>query len=88
MKETKKKKHTFSKVIVAFSILFVVLYTIISMLLQFTVQIEPSPTLTTCVFSLFGTELAVSGLITINKKKYGCQQSEITEEIEDFIEGE
>lgn len=64
------KKGSFSKIVTTLSILFVVLYTIISMSLQFTVQIEPSPTLTSCVFALFGTELAVNGLIKISKNKY------------------
>lgn len=69
------KKGNFSKVITVLSIAFVVLYTVISMSLQFTVQIEPSPTLTSCVFALFGTELAVNGLIKISKNKYSNSET-------------
>lgn len=73
------KKGNFSKIITVLSISFVVLYTIISMSLQFTVQIEPSPTLTSCVFALFGTELAVNGLIKISKSKYSNNEIENSE---------
>lgn len=73
------KKGNFSKVVTVLSISFVVLYTVISMSLQFTVQIEPSPTLTSCVFALFGTELAVNGLIKVSKNKYSKSGTEDSE---------
>lgn len=80
------KKGSFSKIVTTLSILFVVLYTIVSMSLQFTVQIEPSPTLTSCVFALFGTELAVNGLIKISKNKYS--NSEIDDSVYHPEEGD
>lgn len=63
------KKGSFSKVCVTASILFIVVYVIIALALQFTVQMPVDSTLTSCVFAFFGTELAVSGLIKIGKVK-------------------
>jgi len=69
-------KGSFSKVVTVASILFVVVYVIVAMSLQFTCQIEPSPTLTTSVFALFGTELAVNGLIKMSKTKYNSKSED------------
>lgn len=77
------KKGSFSKIVTTLSILFVVLYTIVSMSLQFTVQIEPSPTLTSCVFALFGTELAINGMIKMNKNKYSKSEYDNSEYYEE-----
>lgn len=63
------KKGNFSKVCVVASIFFIVVYVIISLSLQFTVQMPVDSTLTSCVFAFFGTELAVSGLIKMGKVK-------------------
>lgn len=70
------KKGKFSKLCVACSILFIVIYVIVSLVLQFTIQIPVDSTLTTCVFGFFGTELAVNGLIKINKVKNTDSETE------------
>ena len=63
-----KNAIKFSKKIVGFCIIFVVLFTITSMYLNYRVGIELSPTLTTCVYAFFGTELASTALIRIFDK--------------------
>lgn len=73
------KKGNFSKICVACSILFIVIYVIVSLVLQFTIQMPVDSTLTTCVFGFFGTELAVSGFIKIGKVK---NENNETEEVE------
>lgn len=63
-----KNAIKFSKKIVGFCIGFIVLFTIISTYLNYRVGIELSPTLTTCVYAFFGTELASTALIRIFDK--------------------
>ena len=58
----------FNKLIVCISIAAIVSYTIAAILLQKIIAIEISPTLTTCVFAFFGTELlALAGIKIFNK---------------------
>ena len=63
-----KKGTRFLKRIVGFCIGFIVAFTVISMYLNYRVGIELSPTLTTCVYAFFGTELASTALIRIFDK--------------------
>ena len=63
-----KNAIKFSKKIVGFCIGFIVLFTIVSTYLNYRVGIELSPTLTTCVYAFFGTELASTALIRIFDK--------------------
>ena len=63
-----KNAIKFSKKIVGFCIGFIVLFTIVSTYLNYRVGIELSPTLTTCVYAFFGTELASTALIRIFAK--------------------
>ena len=63
-----KNAIKFSKKIVGFCIGFIVLFTIVSTNLNYRVGIELSPTLTTCVYAFFGTELASTALIRIFDK--------------------
>ena len=63
-----KNAIKFSKKIVGFCIGFIVLFTIVSTYLNYRVGIELSPTLTTCVYAFFGTELASTALIRIIDK--------------------
>ena len=63
-----KNAIKFSKKIVCFCIGFIVLFTIVSTYLNYRVGIELSPTLTTCVYAFFGTELASTALIRIFDK--------------------
>ena len=50
-------KLKFNKIIVLLSIIAIISYTIAAILLQKFTMMELSPTLTTCVYSFFGTEL-------------------------------
>lgn len=70
-KKTKKKKYKFCTKVVIFSIAFIVAYTVAQMILSYKLNIELSPTLTTCVYTFFGTELAVTGMIRVFDKKFG-----------------
>lgn len=53
------------------SISLVILYVIVSIVVQITTGMQLSDSLTTGVFALFGTELAVSGFIKIFKIRQG-----------------
>ena len=65
-----KKTHNFCKRVVIFCISFIVLYIIASIAFNFLFQIELSPTLTTCVFGFFGTELGACAFVRIMQGKY------------------
>lgn len=64
-----KNKLKFSKKIVILCITFIILYTIIQLILSYMLSIELSPTLTTCVYAFFGTELATCAVIKIFDKQ-------------------
>lgn len=55
----------FSKRIVTVCILAIIAYTAVQTLLSYKLMIELSPTLTTCVYTFFGTELAACACIRI-----------------------
>lgn len=59
----------FSKCIVISCISFIVFYTLLQTYLDYTLSVEVSPTLTTCVFAFFGTELASTALIRVFAKE-------------------
>ena len=63
-------KDKFLKKVVKFCIGFIVFYTLLQITLSYFVQVELSPTLTTCVYAFFGTELVSSTFIRIFKEKY------------------
>lgn len=65
-----KKTHNFCKRVVIFCIAFIVLYIIVAVAFNFLLQIELSPTLTTCVFGFFGTELGACAFVRIMQGKY------------------
>lgn len=77
-----KNAIKFSKKIVGFCIGFIVLFTIVSTYLNYRVGIELSPTLTTCVYAFFGTELASTALIRIFDKSdaIDMQSSDLRQE--------
>lgn len=50
-------KIKFNKLVVLFCIVAIISYTVAAILLQKYTSFELSPTLTTCVFAFFGTEL-------------------------------
>lgn len=59
----------FSKKIIVFCLIFISLYTIVQVFLSYILTIELSPTLTTCVYAFFGTELAACAVIRIFDKE-------------------
>ena len=60
----------FNKLIVLLCIVAIISYTIAAILLQKCTSMELSPTLTTCVYGFFGTELLGMAGIRIFDKKY------------------
>lgn len=60
-----KGSSRYLKRIVLFSIGFIVCFTIISMIFNYKIGIELNPTLTTCVYAFFGTELCASSVIKV-----------------------
>lgn len=73
-------KPKFNKVIVSLSIVAIISYTIAAILLQKYIMMELSPTLTTCVYAFFGTELLGLAGIKIHETKYTqCEPSNISD---------
>ena len=59
----------FSKLIVLFCIVAIAIYTMAAIALQKYTMIEVSPTLTTCVYAFFGTELlSLAGIKMVGTK--------------------
>lgn len=76
-------KLKFNKLIVLLSIVAIISYTIAAFLLQKYTMTELSPTLTTCVYGFFGTELLGLAGIKIFDTKYQQIESNVTENIND-----
>lgn len=75
-------KLKFNKLIVLLSIVAIILYTIAAILLQKNTLVELSPTLTTCVYAFFGTELlGLAGIKICDTKFTQCETSNATENI-------
>ena len=73
----------FNKLIVLLSIVAIISYTIAAILFQKYTMTELSPTLTTCVYGFFGTELLGLAGIKIFDTKYQQIESNVTENIID-----
>lgn len=73
----------FNKFIVIFCIATIISYTTAAILLQKNTMIELSPTLTTCVFAFFGTELL--GLAGIKCFDIKCNNNDINNDKLDII---
>lgn len=73
----------FNKLIVLLSIVAIISYTIAAILLQKNTGTELSPTLTTCVYGFFGTELLGLAGIKIFDTKYQQIESNLTDNIND-----
>lgn len=67
-KKKEKTRINFSKKIVLSCIVFIILYTILQLFFSYKLGIELSPTLTTCVYAFFGTELVSCAVIRIFDK--------------------
>lgn len=65
-----KQKKEVSKVMLVFIVLAIVLYTIADFVLQYFTSIEVSPTLTTCWFAFWGTEIVALAVIKTSKVKH------------------
>lgn len=76
-------KLKFNKLIVLLSIVAIISYTIAAILLQKYTMTELSPTLTTCVYGFFGTELLGLAGIKIFDTKYQQIESNVTKNIDD-----
>lgn len=68
-------KIKFNKLIVLLSIVAIISYTIAAILMQKYTMTELSPTLTTCVYAFFGTELIGLAGIKICDTKFTNQDS-------------
>lgn len=73
----------FNKLIVILSIVAIISYTVAAILLQKYTMTELSPTLTTCVYGFFGTELLGLAGIKIFDTKYQQFENNVTENIID-----
>lgn len=73
----------FNKLIVLLSIAAIIVYTIAAIFVQIYIKMELSPTLTTCVYGFFGTELLGLAGIKIFDTKYQQIESNVTENIDD-----
>lgn len=73
----------FNKLIVLLSIVAIISYTIAAILLQKYTGTELSPTLTTCVYGFFGTELLGLAGIKIFDTKYQQIENNLTDNIND-----
>lgn len=75
-------KLKFNKIIVLLSIVAIISYTIAAILLQRYTMMELSPTLTTCVYAFFGTELiGLAGIKICDTKFTQCEPSNVSENI-------
>lgn len=74
-------KLKFNKLIVLLSIVAIILYTVAAILLQKYTLVELSPTLTTCVYAFFGTELLGLAGIKICDTKFTQNENSVTENI-------
>lgn len=74
-------KPKFNKLIVLLSIVAIISYTVAAILLQKYTMTELSPTLTTCVYAFFGTELLGLAGIKICDTKFTQIENNVTENI-------
>lgn len=75
-------KPKFNKIIVSLSIVAIISYTVAAILLQKNTMTELSPTLTTCVYAFFGTELlGLAGIKMCDTRFTQCEPSNISENI-------
>lgn len=65
-----KDKKKVSNIMLVLIVLAIVLYTIADFVLQYFTSIEVSPTLTTCWFAFWGTEIIALAAIKTSKVKH------------------
>ena len=77
-----KKKKKVSNIMLVIICTMIILYTIADFVLQYFVQVEVSPTLTTAWFAFWGTELVALTAIKTTKVKHGENKNTEEENIE------
>lgn len=70
-----QSKIKFNKLLVFICVAVIVAYTVAAIILQKNISMEISPTLTTCVYGFFGTELISMAGIKVFETKYSVQQN-------------
>lgn len=71
-----KDKKKVSNIMLVLIVLAIVLYTIADFILQYFTSIEVSPTLTTCWFAFWGTEIIALAAIKTSKVKHNKDNTE------------
>lgn len=74
-----RKKKKFSKIIVVFSVVLILVYTISAFILQFVAGVEVSSTLTTCFYTFWAVEMLSLAGVKARKVKYENTYEENTE---------
>ena len=82
-----KQKKEVSKVMLVLIVIAIVLYTIADFVLQYFTSIEVSPTLTTCWFTFWGTEIVALAIIKTSKVKHQKDKKD-TKDIKDTADVE
>ena len=77
-----KKKKKVSNIMLVIICTMIILYSIADFVLQYFVQVEVSPTLTTAWFAFWGTELVALTAIKTTKVKHGENKNTEEENIE------
>lgn len=81
-----KKKKKVSNIMLVIICTMIILYTIADFVLQYFVQVEVSPTLTTAWFAFWGTELIALAAIKTTKVKHGENKDTEEKNIEEETE--
>ena len=71
-----KDKKKVSNIMLVLIVIAIVLYTIADFVLQYFTSIEVSPTLTTCWFAFWGTEIIALAAIKTSKVKHNKDNTE------------
>ena len=81
-----KKKKKVSNIMLVIICVMIILYTIANFILQYFVQVEVSPTLTTAWFAFWGTELVALAAIKTSKVKHSETKNTEEEIVEEETE--
>ena len=81
-----KKKKKVSNIMLVIICVMIILYTIANFILQYFVQVEVSPTLTTAWFAFWGTERVALAAIKTSKVKHSETKNTEEEIVEEETE--
>lgn len=73
------QKKEVSKLMLFFIVIAIVTYTVADFILQYYTSIEVSPTLTTCWFAFWGTEIVALAIIKTSKVKHNQDNEDCNE---------